>query len=148
MTSALTRSGALKTFTVNESLQPLLEQMSHDMAVPVDGLVNQALFNWAVLHGYAMPTSRRVFLVFEEREVELEGERFLIGRDVSCNLTIQSSLLSRQHAAFAVKADGVEVTDLGSSNGTWFNGERISQQSLNDGDEIQFGALRARVEFR
>lgn len=170
----------MKTFTVPEALQPLLDQMSRDMAVPVDGLVNQALFNWAKLHGYAAPThvdaptpidepptsqvpivdepetnqlpvvseARRVFLVFEDRELELEGERFVVGRDVSCHLTIDSPRLSRQHAAFLLHADGVEVQDLNSSNGTWFNGERITRRPLLDGDEIFFGDVAARVEFR
>lgn len=170
----------MKTFTVNDSLQPLLEQMSADMAVPVEGLVNQALFNWAKLHGYATPAVveapavadadaatgrvpavaepddwrvviqhvRRVFLVFEDREVELEGDRFLLGRDVSCNLTVDSPRISRQHAAFNVRPEGVELEDLGSSNGTWFNGERITRRALLDGDELYFGDVPARVEFR
>ncbi len=153
----------MKTFTVNEALQPLLEQMSHDMAVPVEGLVNQALFNWATLHGYANPSlvtgddldwseviskGRRVFLVLEDREVEVEGERFLVGRDVSCQLSIESARMSRQHAAFTVRPDGLVVEDLGSSNGTWFNGARITHRALLDGDELFFGDVLARVEYR
>lgn len=150
----------MKTFTVNEALQPLLDQMSHDMAVPVEGLVNQALFNWAKLHGYATPSVitddepevvshvRRVFLVLEDREIEVEGERFLVGRDVSCQLSIDSTRMSRQHAAFTVRPDGLVVEDLGSSNGTWFNGERITHRALLDGDELFFGDILARVEYR
>lgn len=158
-------SAPVKTFTVSPTLQSLIEQMSADMGVPVDGLVNQALFNWAKLHGYLSPsepepefqsedeppTSRRVrraFLVMGEQEVELEGDRFLVGRDVSCNFTIDSPRLSRQHASFSVKPEGLEVVDLGSSNGTWFAGERISQRMLIDGDEVSFGDVVARVEFR
>lgn len=148
MTTALTSSPALKTFDVSASLQPLLEQMSADTTVPVEGLVNQALSNWAKLHGYAATPTRRAFLVMEASEVELEGERFVIGRDVSCNFTIESPRLSRQHLAFSVRADGVEVLDLGSSNGTWFNGERIMQRVLLDGDELQFGDVAARIELR
>ncbi|MGV3624564.1 MAG: FHA domain-containing protein [Archangium sp.] len=162
----------MKTFTVSPTLQALLEQMSADMAVPVDGLVNQGLFNWAKLHGYLSPgepepafdsddeppttrrsreaaaSVRRMFLVMEHGEVELEGERFLIGRDVSCNYTIDSPRLSRQHVALSVRPEGLEVVDLGSSNGTWFNGERITQRTLLDGDELYFGDVLARVEFR
>lgn len=139
---------------MNESLQQVLEQMSADMGVPVEGLVNQAIFNWAKLHGYeetwreVLPAVRRVFLVLDAGEVELEGERFVIGRDVSCHFTIDSPRLSRQHLAFNVKPEGLEVMDLGSSNGTWFAGERITQRALLDGDELQFGDLVARVEFR
>lgn len=148
MPTALTSSHRVKTFDVNEALQQLLEQMSADTTVPVEGLVNQALFNWVKLHGYDAPQSRRVFLVMETGEVELEGERFLIGRDMSCNFTIDSPRLSRQHLAFSVKPEVLEVVDLGSSNGTWFNGERIAQRTLFHGDELQFGDIAARIEFR
>lgn len=138
----------MTTFKVNESQQQWLEQMSADTTVPVEGLVNQAIFNWAKLHGYDTSETRRVFLVLADGEIEIEGERFVIGRDVSCHFTIDSPRLSRQHVAFSVKTEGLEVNDLGSSNGTWFGGERITQRMLVDGDELQFGDMAARVEFR
>ena len=183
----------VKTFNLSASLQPLLEQMSQDMAVPIEGLVNQAIFNWAKLHGYlepgvtfiedepqttmpeaeeqtdwkpagggsfnpdpvsdstapSMQKLRRVVLVLAEREVVVDSERFMVGRDVSCDLTIDSVRISRQHAIVHVNRDlSIEVEDLGSSNGTWHQGQRITRRKLVDGDEIQFGDTAVRVEFR
>lgn len=43
-------------FTISPELRGLLEQMSRDMAVPVEALVNQAVFNWARLHGVLEPS--------------------------------------------------------------------------------------------
>jgi FHA domain len=172
----------MKTFTVTPELAPLLEQMSRDMAVPVEGLVNQAIFNWARLHGYAEPSplvalpaepettrvpvveepaprvgdetlprrakQKRLVLVLANREVFVEGDRFLIGRDVSCDLTIEAARISRQHAVIRTTVDAWEVEDLGSSNGTWYLGNRITERALEHGDELFFGDVSVRVEFR
>ena len=169
----------MNSFTPSAQLQPLLEHMSRDMGVSVEGLVNQAIFNWARLHGYAEPgltteppprvepeepettrvpvvsdtdgTSpsrpkvRRTVLVLADREVRVVGTRFLIGRDVSCDLTIDSVRISRQHA---VILEGVELEDLGSSNGTWYQGQRIERRRLQHGDELRFGDTAVRIEFR
>ena len=184
----------MKTFTITPQLAPLLEQMSRDMAVPVEGLVNQAIFNWARLHGCeagaaleppepatspgvlatAEPESdwklvpgasfepapvsdatapsllkqRQIVLVLAEREVIVDSGRFLVGRDVSCDLTIDSARISRQHAVIRVTPEGVELEDLGSSNGTWHHGARVDRRKLLDGDELLFGDTAVRVEFR
>lgn len=156
----------MKTFNVSAQLEPLLDQMSRDMAVPIEGLVNQALFNWAKLHGYLEPGAqprvealpggthpsaqkqRRIVLVVKGREVPVDNERFLVGRDVSCDLTIESPRISRQHAIFHVMHDGLELEDLGSSNGTWYEGQRIERKKLVHGDEVHIGDTLVRVEFR
>ena len=181
----------MKTFNLSAQLEPLLEQMSRDMAVPVTGLVNQALFNWAKLHGYlepglvppteppvakpaepettrvpvieepepcfeaipdgthpSMARQRRIVLMVKGREVTVDNERFLVGRDVSCDLTIESPRISRQHAIFHVLHDGLELEDLGSSNGTWSAGQRIDRKKLGHGDEVLIGDTLVRVEFK
>ncbi len=201
----------MKTFTVPPQLQAALDRMSSDMTVPVEGLVNQAVFNWAKLHGYLEPGSvqvapphpdplpkgegakdeepmtnrvvpvvedpaadwklaaggsfgtservpdvtspsqhkqQRVILVLEDREVVIDSERFLVGRDVSCDLTIDAPRISRQHAILHILRDGVEVEDLNSSNGTWFEGVRVDKRKLVDGDEVLFGDVPVRLEIR
>ena len=183
----------MKTFNVSAQLEPLLEQMSRDMAVPVEGLVNQALFNWARLHGYLEPGAqtqveaaaappaepettripvvpepepepqfeaipdgtapslqkqRRIVLLVKGREVTVDNDRFLLGRDVSCDLTIESPRISRQHAIIHVTHDGLELEDLGSSNGTWYDGQRIVRRKLVHGDEVHIGDTPVRIEFR
>lgn len=155
----------MKLFTLTPQLHGLLERMSRDMAVPIDGLVNQAIFNWARLHGYSQPAApapslgiesdgrdaskqRRIVLVLADRETVVDSDRFLVGRDASCNLTIDSPRISRHHAVIRVGPQGVELEDLGSSNGTWFRGKRVTRLELSNGDEVHFGDTAARVEFR
>jgi hypothetical protein len=58
--------------------------------------------------------------------------------------------VSRQHAALELKEETLVLTDLGSSNGTFLNGQRLgANQSrvLRDGDEIKFGKIVAYVHF-
>lgn len=59
--------------------------------------------------------------------------------------------VSRMHAALVRQEDAVTILDLGSSNGTAVNGKRLPANQprvLQDGDEISFGELAARVYFR
>jgi pSer/pThr/pTyr-binding forkhead associated (FHA) protein len=55
-------------------------------------------------------------------------------------------MASRRHASFALDAGGLTLTDLGSTNGTLVNGQKVSKASLKIGDIIQIGTTQFRVE--
>ncbi len=74
----------------------------------------------------------------------LNGQRWTldkpltVGRDSSCDIVISDRQISRQHARFTPRLDGVYVEDMGSRNGTHYNGKRIETSVLlEDGDMIQ-----------
>ena len=68
-----------------------------------------------------------------------EGENIL-GRDLANEIVISDPEVSRRHARFFIRDENVFVEDLGSTNGTFLNGERISSpQQLRTGDVITFG---------
>ncbi|WP_020682755.1 FHA domain-containing protein [Marinobacterium rhizophilum] len=69
----------------------------------------------------------------------------IIGRGSDCDLVIDDSHLSRRHAAIRVADTCLQVEDLGSANGTYLNGERISQAEAHHGDEIWLDQLVFRV---
>ena len=74
------------------------------------------------------------------RTVEITGDRFTVGRDEASDVVIQDPEVSRTHAYFKALPDGrAELYDLGSSNGTFVNGHRISSVTLSGGEEIRFG---------
>ena len=77
-----------------------------------------------------------------ERELQLVG-RIVLGRDPGCDITLDHSLLSRRHAEFVTAGDLVVVRDLGSRNGVLVNGIRTAEQTLQPGDIVQIGPLRA-----
>ena len=78
-----------------------------------------------------------------DRELQLVG-RIVVGRDPSCDISHDDSLLSRRHAEFVTAGDDVTVKDLGSRNGVFVNGVRAAEQPLAAGDVVQIGPLRAR----
>lgn len=66
-------------------------------------------------------------------------EEMLVGREVECQITLNSGHISRYHAKLTLTPDGVVVEDLRSTNGTFINGRRISApQPLDLGDEVRF----------
>ena len=72
---------------------------------------------------------------------------FVFGRGPECHVRSDSELVSRQHCMIAVDQYGVQVRDLGSTNGTLVNGNRvIGEQTLNDGDFLQLGAVVLEVK--
>jgi pSer/pThr/pTyr-binding forkhead associated (FHA) protein len=74
-----------------------------------------------------------------------EGEMHL-GRAVDNELVFDDPSLSRRHARLRCQGARVELEDLGSSNGTFVNGRRISSGSAGAGDLVRFGDLVFRCE--
>lgn len=74
------------------------------------------------------------------REVVL-GERLTIGRVEGVDLVLDDKGCSRRHCEVVKGPGGWLVRDLGSSNGTSVNGEKITEHALNDGDTIRVGGV-------
>ena len=77
---------------------------------------------------------------------ELQTPVTLLGRGTDCDLRLVDPGVSRHHAELRVEHDQVVLVDLGSTNGTFVNGRRVSVEALRDGDELQFGNTRMRFE--
>ena len=67
----------------------------------------------------------------------------VIGRGESCDITLTDTQVSRKHLSVKVENDKVIIRDLGSSNGTYVNGEKIEKAELDYENLIQIG----RTEF-
>ena len=68
-----------------------------------------------------------------------------IGRSPECALHINDPGLSRVHARLVPAEDGVQIDDLGSTNGCFINDRRVSRETARIGDEIGFDKLRFRL---
>jgi pSer/pThr/pTyr-binding forkhead associated (FHA) protein len=68
------------------------------------------------------------------------GETVLIGRSRRCDLSLRSPDASRRHAEIVLAASGWLVRDLGSTNGTFVNGQRATERLLRPGDRIEIGS--------
>ena len=69
-----------------------------------------------------------------------------IGRNPGNDILIDNVGVSRRHAVIRISGDLVVVEDLGSANGTFVNGQKITKHELQDGDEIL--VLKHRLLFR
>ena len=70
----------------------------------------------------------------------LEKEEILLGRDLANDIPISDPEISRRHARFVMQGESILVEDLGSTNGTFLNGQRVSSpQQLRAGDVITLG---------
>lgn len=67
---------------------------------------------------------------------ELDTLPCVIGRDESADFRVDSGRVSRRHVAVEQAEEAYRLRDLGSTNGTYVNGERISEVNLSDGDVI------------
>jgi hypothetical protein len=95
------------------------------------------------------PGARELVLVREDgSETPVRSERFLIGRGRHCDLVIDSSKVSREHAAIVREGDGWLIEDLDSANGTWHRRARIDRRRIEDGDEYFVCAERLRCVLR
>ena len=69
----------------------------------------------------------------------------IVGRSGDCQIFLADVTVSREHARFSVDANGLSMTDLGSTNGTYVNGRRHDAGRLAEGDELLIGKFHLRV---
>lgn len=94
----------------------------------------------------ALPSGSALLIV---RRGPNSGARFLldadvttVGRHPNADIFLDDVTVSRRHAEFLRSGRTFQVKDLGSLNGTYFDGERIDQAVLTDGSEVQVGKFR------
>jgi adenylate cyclase len=92
-----------------------------------------------------MPSFRLVSASGDQSFEIPTGRSLVVGRGVASDIAIYDPTISRRHAELVVSDDGVEVTDLGSSNGTCINGARIESGRLSANDSVTFGKVTYRL---
>ena len=80
------------------------------------------------------------------KTIPLNVRQFLIGREEDCHLRPNSDLVSRHHCVFTVDDFTVRLRDLGSTNGTFVNGQPVRRVALADGTRVTLG--RTTLVFR
>jgi hypothetical protein len=91
------------------------------------------------------PLATQAYIELEDLSQKLLLDRDLItgGSGSDCNIALNDPGISRRHAIFRKVGHFWSVQDLGSTNGTWVNGESINRPTrLKVGDRIAFGQMR------
>jgi adenylate cyclase len=69
------------------------------------------------------------------------GLPLVLGRALSSDLPVLDPTVSRRHAELMIEPSSVQIKDLGSSNGTFVNGSRVTATTLRTGDRVVFGKI-------
>jgi transcriptional regulator with GAF, ATPase, and Fis domain len=83
------------------------------------------------------------------QRIVLDGaatSRILVGQSPICDLRLADPEVSRRHLGLVVHDDGVRLSDLRSTNGTFVNGVRVVEAILRGGEQIQLGSTVLRLE--
>lgn len=84
--------------------------------------------------------------VIRGRQIELAADYLTVGREPTCDVCLDDPHVSRTHAALERRDGTVYVQDLGSSGGTFVNGNPAKSAELHQGDVVTFATVRARFE--
>jgi hypothetical protein len=69
----------------------------------------------------------------------VKGREIIIGRSSELDMVLIEDMVSRRHASISVSGDEITIADVGSTNGTFVNGEKIKKARLKEGDRILIG---------
>ncbi len=83
----------------------------------------------------------------DAKSYELTRDEVTVGRLPECEIHLDSNMISRKHARLIRNGSSIVVEDLGSGNGTFVNGQRITTPTtLHHDDRVKFGPLLMRFE--
>jgi DNA-binding NtrC family response regulator len=90
------------------------------------------------------PREPRVSLVFYHRDgakvyAMPESGSIVVGRTFPADVVVEDASVSRSHARFTLQNQELTFEDLGSTNGTWLNGDRTERGTLRANDELRLG---------
>jgi pSer/pThr/pTyr-binding forkhead associated (FHA) protein len=83
----------------------------------------------------------------QDKTVDIPLGTLKVGRDPESDLIIAVASVSRHHCEIVNEESRLVLRDKGSGNGTLVNGQKVQEQVLNAGDEIQIGPLAFAVEI-
>jgi hypothetical protein len=82
----------------------------------------------------------------QSKTFPMPEERMSIGRHASNTLMLIDSKVSSHHAEILAKPEGYVIKDLGSTNGVFVNGKRVTKRTLQPGDVVKIGLTTITVD--
>lgn len=129
------RSGVIRGTTVEDGE---IRRPASDLPRPQEGFAGSPRLLVSTADPSGNSSSQRTF--------PLASPLTILGRGTDCDLRLVDQGVSRHHAEIRVEGDEVVLVDLGSTNGTFVNGQPIRRVSLTDGTHVTLG--RTTLVFR
>jgi len=83
---------------------------------------------------------------FNGRTYELKVDKTTVGRVSDNAFEIPEASVSSHHAEILLRGNDIVIRDLGSTNGTFINGEKITEAVLKPGQTLKFGTVELRLD--
>ena len=109
-------------------------ELDHSLPLNLTRLRRGASLGWTDGHG--------------PHQLALTGGAVVVGSAEGVKVLLGDAKVSRLHAELELDDGGVWLRDLGSSNGTWFNKQRIKRRKVEDGDEYYICSEKVKLVFR
>ncbi len=77
--------------------------------------------------------------------VALGARPITVGAHAGCDLVLEDPQVSRKHAEIAIVTEGIRIKDFGSTNGTWWQGSKVTEVVVPAGATVQFGGTPVRI---
>lgn len=111
---------------------------------PPDGQHPEGTESWSLVPERLSSERRPYLLVVAGSQLgeifPLEADREIVmGRDPSCEIRLRDTGVSRRHAGIMASPEGARLRDLGSTNGVFVEGVRVTDCQMKDGQRIQVG---------
>src|SRR5262249_20333140 len=114
----------------------------------VDGVAGREVFEIAhagMIASQSMPTLSFCDVDGNDRTLEIGPMPIIIGRNPESTIRSDDGRVSRQHAKMYLQVGAVWIEDLGSANGVWVGGQRVSISPVPIGELVVAGSLLIRV---
>lgn len=97
------------------------------------------------IHQFEEPEDQKAYIMFISGQLSgklcyLENKETVIGRASDCDVSINDSRISRHHLQITIEGNQASIEDLGSTNGTFVNGERVKKRVLANGDQVHISS--------
>jgi pSer/pThr/pTyr-binding forkhead associated (FHA) protein len=85
---------------------------------------------------------------FAGLEISLKKKKTILGRDLACDICLDDSLVSNEHAMVVREGEKYSLEDLNSRNGTYVNGTAVQKRTLKHGEMISIGDFSLKFKMK
>lgn len=83
----------------------------------------------------------------QKKKIPINRHTTILGRGAECDLRIPIDSCSRKHCRITLQGDTLRVKDMGSSNGTFVNNQRVEESYLSAGDKLTIGPVAITIQI-